>query len=247
MKKIISITLSAILIFASIDANAQHSEFTLNNRAWSTNYFATMFYGVAAKIVKSTVFNRIPLAEEDLGERLLPEPSLVFPIALSKRAPLPIYGVYHRAFKSPFKHLGDYGIGVDASYRKSLLGVYAGAYFKSQEIVFKGSKDNLRGYYIQPRVGFIVGADEFSSTSFEVGVFYDAVAGCGGSVANKSKDRLQSGFGLDFALTIKDIKRNSTIVQFSMPLHSFLNKKYEGQQGCNRKVGYFMLTERIIF
>ena len=243
MKKILSIVLAAVLLFAATEAKAQEGEFTFNTRAWSTNYFATMFYGAVATTLETVLFDE-GTPESVWADRIIPDPSLVFPIALNKRAPLHIYGVYHRAFTSPFKHLGDWGIGADASYKPSRVGVYAGAYAKSQELVFKGTKDNIRGFYVQPRAGIIIGNDE---DSFEVGVFYDAVAGCGGSIDNHSRSRLKSGFGLDFALTTKSESGNTTVLQFSMPLHSFLNTHYEGQRGCKRSVAYIMVSRRIVF
>lgn len=242
MKKITSILLAAVMIFAATRAKAQEGEFTFNTRAWSTNYFATMFYGAVA-ITLESVFNE-GTPEAEWADRIIPDPSLVFPIALSKRAPLHIYGAYHRAFTSPFKHLGDWGIGADASFKPSVIGVYAGAYAKSQEIVFKGSKDNIRGYYFQPRTGILIGDDE---TYVELGVFYDVLAGCGGSFfdGHAKRKHLKDGFGLDFALTMENENGSRTVLQFSMPLHSFLNKKYA--PGCNRKVGYIMLSRRIVF
>jgi hypothetical protein len=76
--------------------------------------------------------------------------------------------------------------------------------------------------------------------------FYDVVTGCGGSIDDTNKDRLKGGWGLDFALssTNKDGK-SKFLIQFSMPLHNFLNDGFLGQEGMKRKVGYIALTERI--
>jgi hypothetical protein len=37
-----------------------------------------------------------------------------------------------------------------------------------------------------------------------------------------------------------------TLLQFSMPLHNFLNSDNQYWKGMKRKVGYIMLTQRII-
>ena len=115
MKKIVSILSLSLVILVTTNANAQ-SDFTLNSRAWSTNYFASMLYGAAIEGIKELAYNST--SDSLVLERILPDPDIVFPIGLTKRldSPSNIYGPYRRAFKSPFKHLGDWGLGVDASY-----------------------------------------------------------------------------------------------------------------------------------
>jgi hypothetical protein len=178
----------------------------------------------------------------------VPDLDLVFPIGMGKSGfdDADIYGPYHYAFGNPFKHIGDYAIGLDASWKESMLGFYAGTYFKSQEIVFEESDENLRGYYIQPRAGLIMGGKK---NAFEAGVFYDIVTGCSSTDknANPEKSMLKSGLGLDFAFSSTDKKgKNKLLLQFSMPLHNFFDTDYNGQGDLKRKVGYIMLTQRII-
>jgi hypothetical protein len=244
MKKFVVVILTALL--TSVQASAQDKEdgaWTLNTRLWSSNYFTSLIYDAITVGIKSTCFKG---HEKDsmLFARILPTSDWVFPIGMGKRGfddPLDIYGPYHRAFSNPIKHIGDYAIGFDASYKPSLFGIYAGAYFKSQEICFKESKDNLRGFYIQPRAGFVLGKEN----TFEAGVFYDIVTGCGGSIADTDKGRLKGGLGLDFAIGNRS-KNGKTVslLQFSMPLHNFLDDSYPGQDGMKRKVGYILLTQR---
>ena len=128
----------------------------------------------------------------------------------------------------------------------TVVGLYAGTFFKSQEIRFKDPEENLRGFYFQPRGGLCLGGKK---GTIEGGVFYDMVVGCGGSVDDINKDRLLSGLGLDFALSWNVNGHHKTMAQFSMPLHNFLNEDYTGGmlKGKVRKVGYLMLTHRIIF
>lgn len=243
MKKLVSVI---ILCFAlSVNMSAQNaSEWTFNTRAWCTNYFTTAIYDVAEILAKSLFFGD---NEKDSlwAERIIPDADLVFPVGMGKKGfegDTDIYGPYHRAFANPFKHIGDYAIGADVSFMPSVVGVYAGAYFKSQEIVFKETDDNLRGFYFQPRFGLVAGSKD---VSYEAGVFYDVVTGCGGSLDVTDKDRLKGGWGLDFAIAHTDKKHHSkTLLQFSMPLHNFLNDGFQGQQGMKRKVGYISLTQR---
>lgn len=245
MKKLISIVVLTFGMSFSAMAQDACSDWTFNTRAWCTNYFTTVIYdfveiGLKGLLVKGNGNDSL------WAERIVPDAQMMFPIGMGKKGfegPTDIYGPYHRAFANPFKHIGDYAVGADVSYMPKIFGLYAGAYFKSQEIVFKETDDNLRGFYFQPRVGLIAGDKELS---FEAGVFYDVVTGCGGSIDDTNKDRLKGGWGLDFALssTNKDGK-SKFLIQFSMPLHNFLNDGFLGQEGMKRKVGYIALTERI--
>ncbi|MBO4905743.1 MAG: hypothetical protein J5486_01755 [Bacteroidaceae bacterium] len=242
MKKIAFII--AIALSFSSSVSAQSSDWTLNTRFWTTNYWTSIIGVAASSALQEFAFEENSTADR-IADHVIPTVGLVFPIGMAKAgfdSPNEIYGPYHYAFGNPFKHIGDYAIGVDASWRPSTVGAYAGAYFKSQEIVFKDTDDNLRGFYFQPRAGIILGSEK---KALEAGVFYDLPTGCGGSVANPSKDQLKAGFGLDFSLTsLSDDKDRQFILQFSMPLHNFLDSDYPGQQGMRRKVGYIMLTTR---
>lgn len=237
------IAIMAMMVSANASAQKKQSDWTLNTRAWSTNYWTTVITAVLETAVKKTISES---QDSLIMERVLPDPSLVFPIGMAKEGftgATDIYGPYHRAFGNPFKHIGDYAIGLDASWKPCLFGLYAGAYFKSQEIVFKQGNDNLRGFYVQPRAGIIIGGKKHS---LEAGAFYDAVTGSGGSYANANDDMLKGGWGLDFALTHNDKKdRTQTSLQFSMPLHNFVNSNYPGFNGMKRKVGYIALNYRI--
>ena len=248
MKK--TLTTLALALAISLNASAQSDkEWTLNSRAWCTNYFTTLIFAAAESMVKEYATDDDSKAEKAF-DHIIPDPDLVFPIGMGKSGFSDdgvygdIYGPYHRAFSNPFKHIGDYAIGVDASWKQSALGFYAGTYFKSQEVVSKETDDNIRGFYVQPRAGFIVGGEKHA---FEAGVFYDIVTGCGGSIAKTDKDMLKGGLGLDFAFSTTDKKeKNKLLLQFSMPLHNFFNTSYAGQSDLKRKVGYIMLTQRVI-
>ena len=234
-----------VAMMATMNVNAQtnDSKWTLNTRSWCTNYFTTVIWGLASEGITHFAFSGNE-SDSLWAERIIPSPDLVFPIGMAKKGfddPYDIYTPYHRAFSNPFKHIGDYAIGLDVSFKPSVIGFYAGAFFKSQEVVFKDTDDNIRGFYFQPRVGLTAGSDK---NTFEAGVFYDVLTGCGGSVNGVEKDMLKGGLGLDFALTSRG-KNSCTVLQFSMPLHNFFNTDYTGQKDLERKVGYIMLTRRV--
>ena len=244
MKKVLTTLVLALTL--SVNASAQTDKpWTLNTRGWCTNYFTTLIFTATESLIKEYAIDDNDEAEKTY-DCIVPDLDLVFPIGMGKSGfdDADIYGPYHYAFGNPFKHIGDYAIGVDASYKQSTLGFYAGTYFKSQEIVFKKTDDNLRGFYIQPRAGLVLGSNK---RAFEAGVFYDIVTGCGGSVEKTEKDMLKGGLGLDFAFSSTDKKEKvKTLLQFSMPLHNFLNSDNQYWKGMKRKVGYIMLTQRII-
>ena len=240
MKRVFLVIVMGVLL--SLNAKAQ-SDFTLNTRAWSTNYFTTILYDVAHDAIGNFIISNP--ADALTYDRIIPTGELVFPIGIEKAGfeANDIFGPYHRAFKNPFTKPGDFGVGLDASWKPSLFGLYAGAYFKSQEICFKANDDNLRSFYFQPRAGIILG----KKNSLEAGDYYDMVVGASGRFVEK--DMFSSGLGLDFALSHKSSNKHQALIAFMLPLHNFLNEDYLGGvfNGMKRRVGYIMLTERISF
>ena len=245
MKKFLTFILAIMMVTMSANAQKSDSDWTLNTRTWSSNYFSTALYDIAKVLVVDLAFSG-NTTDSLWAERLIPTSDLIFPVGMGKQGfagPTDIYTPYHRAFGNPFKHLGDFGIGLDVSYKPSgsLLGVYVGAFYKSQEVVFKQTKHNIRGHYLQPRTGVVIGGEK---TAVEAGVFYDLLTGASGTMPGREKDMLKGGVGLDFGISRSD-KKGRTVLQFSMPLHNFFNTDYAGQQGLKRKVGYIMLTRRV--
>lgn len=247
MKRIFAFILLAFFITASIqaqDTNSQRSDWSINTRAWSTNYFTTLIVGGIEAIGKSFIKDN---RDSVLIDRILPQPSIVFPVGLQRKGfsyPLDIYQPYHRAFANPFSHIGDYAIGVDAAYTPTVVGCYAGFYFKSQEVCFTGPDfPTVRAFMLQPRFGLSLNFGEERKTGIEAGVFYDAVTGIGGDNNGVEKDVLKNGWGLDFALRHNnENKKHQSILQFSMPLHNF----FSNATGWKRRVGYIMFTHRIM-
>ncbi len=252
MKKLSFTLVSVIVLLSSTaltaSAQGERSAWTINTRGWTTNYFTSIIWNAAEYLVKT--FSTTGLSKEDRinVDRIIPESNWIFPIGLQKEGftgDYDIYGAYKRAFGNPFTNPGDFGIGIDASYFPSFMGVYGGAYFKSQELIFSRDLTNLRAFYFQPRGGIIFGSLKHQ---VEVGVYYDKVVGSAGTCADTDLGRLEGGLGLDFALSRTLTTRNRKAqIQFSMPLHNFLNERYPGQEGMKRRVAYIMSTYRIYF
>lgn len=240
MKKVIVFAMAAML---SLGVAAQ-SNFTFNSRAWTTNYWTMSIYDVARGLSGYFLFSEKDA--RDTYYRIIPGADLVFPVGIEKEgfAANDIYGPYHRAFSNPFKRMGDYGIGLDASWKPGLIGIYAGAYFKSQELCFKNGSD-LRSHYFQPRAGLMIG----QKGVFEAGVYYDKVVGAAGNYAGVNKDMFLDGLGLDFSLLYNSSDPSKFMITFMLPMHNFLNEDYVTGEfnGMKRRVGYIMLTERISF
>ena len=240
MKKVLLVIVLGAML--SLNAKAQ-SDFTLNTRAWSTNYFTTVLYDIANNAVEYLLFS--DSTSRLTYSRIMPGADLVFPVGIEKKGfeDSDIYGPYHCAFKNPFTRPGDFGVGLDASWRPTFFGLYAGAYFKSQEICLKANDNNMRSFYFQPRAGIIIGG----KNAIEAGVYYDMVVGASGRFVEK--DMFSSGLGLDFALSHKSSNKHQALIAFMLPLHNFLNEDYLGGvfNGMKRRVGYIMLTERISF
>ncbi len=243
-----SLLMAALLLLSlnlqAQDTDSQRSDWSINTRAWSTNYFTTLIVGGIEAIGKTFIHDD---RDSVLIDRIIPSPALVFPVGLQRRGfsyPMDIYQPYHRAFANPFAHIGDYAIGLDAAWTPSVVGCYAGFYFKSQEVCFTGPDyPSVRSFMLQPRVGLSVNFGSERKTGIEAGVFYDAVTGIGGDGQDRDKDVLKNGWGLDFALRHNSDKgKRQSVIQFSMPLHNF----FANGTGWKRRVGYIMFTHRLM-
>lgn len=252
MKKVI-ITLAAVAMLAA-SASAQ-STVTLNSRAWSSNYWTTILYNIAQGVTVGLLGTDNHVDSLAMAT-LLPGADLVFPVGMAKTGfndANDIYGPYYDAFGIPFKKMGDFCIGIDASWTPTIVGLYAGAFFKSQEMCFKYENQYLRSFYFQPRGGLVI---TFENMAIEGGVFYDKVIGSTGNLfIGSDKAMFSDGLGLDFGLSYSTSSHSKTVLMFSMPLHNYFNEGYEGMKfdgsfgkpwdGMNRRVGYITLTHRI--
>ena len=248
MKKLCTLFLVLTLCMAA-QAQGSDSKWTLNTRAWTTNYWTMLAFDGARVVLNELLFD--DGKDSVTYRRIVPAADLVFPIGMQKKGPGTddIRSPYNRAFANPIKHIGDYGIGLETSYQPGLLGFYAGAFFKSVEMVSKSEPVNLRGFYFQPVAGLQLAVGKKQSHRIGVNVFYDVVTGCAGDdfgLGKADKDMLKGGLGLGFAWGGK-----TGGFEFTMPLHNFFNEDYKDAtgdtplKGVKRKVGYIMLHSRI--
>lgn len=248
MKKICTLFLVLTLCMVA-QAQGSDSKWTLNTRAWTTNYWTLLAFDGARVVLNELLFD--DGKDSVTYRRIVPAADLVFPIGMQKKGPGTddIRSPYNRAFANPIKHIGDYGIGLETSYQPGLLGFYAGAFFKSQEMVSKSEPVNLRGFYFQPTAGLQLAFGKERKRGIGVNVFYDVVTGCAGDdfgLGKADKDMLKGGLGLGFVLGGKE-----SGIEFTMPLHNFFNEDYKDAagttplKGVKRKVGYIMLHSRI--
>lgn len=133
MKKVVLFLF--IFILFVVRSNAQ-TGFSLNAKAWTTNYYSLLIY---TSFYRALYFLIEDPNAKDIYLFLMPNSSGAFPVGIEKNGfeSNEIYGPYHRAFSNPFKHLGDYSIGLDGTYKWNRFGVYVGIHFKSQEITSK--------------------------------------------------------------------------------------------------------------
>lgn len=100
MKKNIIIVIMALMCLMNASAQEAASAWTVNTRAWTTNYFSYMIYGVVEECVKHFAFKG-HTSDSLWAERIVLKPDLVFPIGMGKSGfsgASDIYGPYHRAF-----------------------------------------------------------------------------------------------------------------------------------------------------
>ena len=156
MKRVLTLALAALVLAspASAQEDVERSDWSFNTRVWSTNYWTYLLTNVASMAVKGILYVG-DTERMDMVDRFVPTADLVFPIGMQKDGfgDNNIYGPYHRAWSTPFKRMGDFAAGGDVSWSPWFVGLYAGCYFKSQEICFQDPQKYLRGYYVQPRAG----------------------------------------------------------------------------------------------
>ena len=82
MKK--TLAMMALALMITINTSAQDDKaWTLNTRAWCTNYFTTVLFGLAETAVKEYAIDDESKAKKTL-DCIIPDPDLVFPIGMGK-------------------------------------------------------------------------------------------------------------------------------------------------------------------
>ena len=84
MKKLLVLTIVTILSTANAAAQ-EESSWTLNTRAWSTNYFASSLESIAKELLLSFAFEDDNSDAKKWADRIIPSTDLVFPIGFQKK------------------------------------------------------------------------------------------------------------------------------------------------------------------
>ena len=79
MRKLITSIVLAVLFTTNVSAQ---DEWTIDTRAWSTNYFTTLLWDAVAVTTKEFVFDGDD--ESSLANRIIPTADLVFPFSVKK-------------------------------------------------------------------------------------------------------------------------------------------------------------------
>ena len=84
MKKLLVLTIVTILSTANVAAQ-ETSKWTLNTRAWSTNYFTRTLESVAKELMLAFAFDDDDSDAKKWVDRIIPSTDLVFPVGLQKK------------------------------------------------------------------------------------------------------------------------------------------------------------------
>jgi hypothetical protein len=182
-------------------------------------------------------------------------PQLVFPFYISNSAPVEFGDMrsgYARAFSAPWKHLGDYGIGISGAWDHydSPLGFYVGLNYKSREVAFEDDDRNDRAHYISPEAGLRFKFGQQKGLFLEMGASYDYAFKYKGEMHNYNKDAINNGISLNLGIGHWN-KYGYTQLNFKMPLYNFYNKDFTPDNGItfpfggvDRAIGYVSLIFR---
>ena len=129
MKKSLFIATLAVILSCNVFAQDTKKQFSINTNAWTSNYWTDIIYSTARGVLTHFTLKGNE-SDSIIVESILPYCGTVFPIGMAKQGfhdPNDIYGPYHRAFSTPFKQLGDYGIGL--LFGQSTLGLEVGTFY----------------------------------------------------------------------------------------------------------------------
>ena len=190
------------------------------------------------------------------GDKILFAPQLIFPVSIGNSAPESfgdMRGGYARAFSAPWKHLGDYGIGINGAWDHcdKPIGFYIGINYKSREVAFKGTDLNDRAHYIAPEAGLRFKFGYEKGVYLEVGASYDYVVKYKGEMNDYGKDAVNNGVSLNFGIGRWNAKGPFQL-NFKVPIYNFYNKDFTPDngltypfKGVNRNIAYISFMYRL--
>lgn len=230
MKKTIGLLLLGI---CSSSVNAQY-RFTTSLSTTTTNVWIQLPLLFAETGLNSGIFQN----RESRTDKFMFLPQVNFPVSLRNSSPDDfgtMRGGYARAFSAPWKHLGDYSIGIFGAwdhYDKP-TGFYAGLSYKSKEVVFKDEDLNDRVHYLSPEVGLRFKFGDVKGLLLEFGSSFDCAFSYKGKMHDYSKDAVNSGFCANIGIGHWD--ENGYIeLKFSAPLYNFYNKSFSPDNGVTK-------------
>lgn len=228
----------------AVKANAQY-RFTTTMQTSASNEYVQLTTFILEGLVNE-------LTEQ---EKYNFAPQLVFPFSMKNSAPYDyeiMRGGYARAFSAPWKHLGDYCIGISSAWDhyNNPFGFYVGLDYKSKEVVFRNENRNDRAHYISPEAGLRFKFGNNRGLFLKVGASYDYVLKYNGGQHNYEKNAVNSGISLNIGIGHWWNER-SYLVNLTLPTYNFYNKDFTPDNGMshpfkdvNRNIGYISLIFR---
>lgn len=232
-----------------LSANAQY-RFTATMQTSTSNEFLQI-----PTFFLEAMVNSILDWETTADDKYYFAPQLIFPFSMSNSAPDDfgtMRGGYARAFSAPWKHLGDYGIGLSGAWDHydSPFGFYVGLNYKSREVAFKNEDRNDRAHYFSPEAGLRFKFGNQKGLFLEMGTSYDYAFKYKGEMHNYGKDAVNSGFSINLGIG-HWTKNGYTQLNLKMPLYNFYNKDFTPDngithpfRGVDRAIGYISLIFR---
>ena len=102
MKKLLLLTIVTILSTANVAAQ-EDSKWTLNTRAWTTNYFTSSLESVAKELLMSFAFDDDDSEGKKWVDRIIPSTDLVFPVGLQKKGFDGVPSCFQQSFQAHWR------------------------------------------------------------------------------------------------------------------------------------------------
>lgn len=254
MKKLLALFSVSLLCISSAHAWDENSPFSLSVTGNTTNAFIAMGFQAIDNTVVALIDN--PSTAYKVAH-FLPWIGWQAPITISNSVPeghVKMGSPWRRTFANPFKHPGDFNIGLSFSYEhgETPFGFYLSAKYKTTEVIMKADAVmDSRAHYFEPGAGlhFVFG-DGFI---VEAGASYDMAFKYRGEWDADGTKAINSGFCGDIGIGAK-FNGVTGLIKYQHPFYNYYNKDYspDGSSltpfaGMKRKVGYISGMIRIGF
>lgn len=236
---------TCVIAMSCLASHAQ-DQFAITFNSHTTNYWLAL-----ATNLLLAPFS--PEDDEDFYFR--PSCDFIFPVSVENNAPNSfgeMRGGYTRAFSTPWKRIGDFRVGVGASWDNvnTPFGAYVGLNYKTNEVVFSDDNRNDRTHYFCPELGMKLRFGNGGGFLIETGASYDIAFAYKGKYHDYNKNAVNSGISIDMALGIW-AGAASFVIKYTHPTYNYYNKEFTPDNGVsypfadvNRKMGYISLVGR---